>query len=172
VISYYFCFAVSNVLSFPIESIRYLDVHPVMPEGSPAELKNSFDSLLTPLLLNSALAALKIHPQTSFNARIGVESTTRALDRMTLSNADKGERHLHILCGTCPDASTVLAKALYRRGLAHVVLKEEDAAESDLIAASQLVPEDQAITNELAKARQRKKEKKDKEKKAFKKMFA
>jgi len=135
------------------KSIRYLDVHPVMPDGSPPELKNSFDSLLAPLLLNSALAALKVHPQTPFNARIGVGSATRALDRMALSNADK-------------------AKALYRRALAHVVLKDENAAESDLIAASQLVPEDQAITGELAKVRQRRKEKKDKEKKAFKKMFA
>jgi peptidyl-prolyl isomerase D len=52
------------------------------------------------------------------------------------------------------------------------VLKEEDAAESDLIAASQLVPEDQAIAGELVRVRQLKKEKKEKEKKAFKKMFA
>jgi len=65
-----------------------------------------------------------------------------------------------------------LAKALYRRALSHVILKEEDAAESDLIAANELVPEDQAITNELAKVKQRRKEKKEKEKKAFKKMFA
>lgn len=66
----------------------------------------------------------------------------------------------------------MLAKALYRRGLARVILKEEDAAEADLIAASELVPEDQAIAGELVKLRQRKKEKKEKEKKAFKKMFA
>lgn len=66
----------------------------------------------------------------------------------------------------------ISAKALYRRALAHVILKEEDEAEADLIAASQLVPEDQAITGELAKVRQRRKEKKEKEKKAFKKMFA
>jgi peptidyl-prolyl isomerase D len=77
--------------SFQIESIRYLDVHPVMPDGSPPELKDSFDSLLTPVLLNAALAALKVHPQTTFNARIGVDCATRALDRMTLNNADKGQ---------------------------------------------------------------------------------
>jgi len=135
------------------KSIRYLDVHPVMPDGSPPELKDSFNSLLTPLLLNSALAALKVHPQTSANVRISIECATRALDRVDLNNADK-------------------AKALYRRALAHVVLKEENSAESDLVAASQLVPEDQAITNELLKVRQLKKEKKEKEKKAFKKMFA
>jgi len=85
------CFAVSDARLFPTESIRYLDVHPVMPDGSPPQLKDSFDSLLAPLLLNSALAALKVHPQTPFNARIGVGCATRALDRMALSNADKGE---------------------------------------------------------------------------------
>ncbi|KIM82826.1 hypothetical protein PILCRDRAFT_97375 [Piloderma croceum F 1598] len=135
------------------KSIRYLDVHPVMPDGSPPELQDSFDSLFAPLLLNSALAALKIQPQTPSNAHIGIDCATRALDRMTLNKADK-------------------AKALYRRALAHVILKEEDAAESDLITANELVPEDQAITNELTKVKQRRKEKKDKEKKAFKKMFA
>ena len=67
---------------------------------------------------------------------------------------------------------TFSAKALYRRALAHAILKEDDEAEADLVAASQLVPDDQAITGELSKVRQRKKEKREKEKKAFKKMFA
>ena len=53
-----------------------------------------------------------------------------------------------------------------------MILKEEDEAETDLVAANQLVPDDQAITGELSKVRQRKKEKREKEKKAFKKMFA
>lgn len=56
--------------------------------------------------------------------------------------------------------------------MAQIVLKEEDDAEKDLVEASQLVPDDQAIAGELSKLRQRKKEKRDKEKKAFKKMFA
>jgi peptidyl-prolyl isomerase D len=64
------------------------------------------------------------------------------------------------------------AKALYRRGLANIILKEEDDAEKDLLEASRLVPDDKAIAGELAKLRLRKKEKRDKEKKAFKKMFA
>jgi peptidyl-prolyl isomerase D len=51
-------------------------------------------------------------------------------------------------------------------------LKEDGDAERDLVEASQLVPDDQAIAGELVKVRQRRKEKRDKEKKAFKKMFA
>lgn len=64
------------------------------------------------------------------------------------------------------------AKALYRRGVANIILKEEDDAEKDFLEASRLVPDDKAIAGELAKLRLRKKEKRDKEKKAFKKMFA
>jgi peptidyl-prolyl isomerase D len=143
-----------------------------MPDGSPPELKDAYNSLLVPLLLNSALAALKVQPQTSFNVRISVDCATRALGMTAINNADKGKYHLRIFYDTGLDrACTTSAKALYRRALARVVLKEDDTAVSDLIAASQLVPEDQAINNELAKVRQMKKEKKEKEKKAFKKMF-
>ncbi|KAH7883030.1 cyclophilin-like domain-containing protein [Phlebopus sp. FC_14] len=133
-----------------LKSIRYLDVHPVVPDNSPPELKDSFESLLAPLLLNSAIAALRTQPA---DASTALKNTTRALDRLELNNADR-------------------AKALYRRALARVALKEEDAAEADLVAASELLPDDQAISNELAKVRQRKKEKREKEKKAYKKLFA
>ncbi|KAF8888849.1 40 kDa cyclophilin [Infundibulicybe gibba] len=135
------------------KSVRYLDVHPVMPDNSPPELKDSFQGLLAPLLLNSALAAVRIQPPSSENAAVAVSTATRALDRLQLNTADK-------------------AKAFYRRGLAEIILKEEEKAEEDLIEASRLVPEDQAIASELAKLRQRKKEKRDKEKKAFSKMFS
>ncbi|EGO01157.1 hypothetical protein SERLA73DRAFT_179252 [Serpula lacrymans var. lacrymans S7.3] len=136
-----------------LKSIRYLDVHPVMPDNSPPELKDSFDSLMAPLLLNSALAALRVQPQTLYNATVAQDNTTRALNKLELNAADK-------------------AKALYRRALARVILKDEEEAEKDLVQASELVKEDQAIATELAKVRQRKKEKRDKEKKAFKKLFA
>ncbi|KAF8961878.1 40 kDa cyclophilin [Flammula alnicola] len=135
------------------KSIRYLDVHPVLPDGSSPELQESFNALLAPLLLNSALAAIRSQPQSSANALIAISSATRALNNLTLSNADK-------------------AKALYRRAVAHTYMKDEDKAEHDLVEASQLVPEDAAIVNELAKIRQQRKEKRDKEKKQFKKMFA
>jgi len=133
------------------KSIRYLDVHPVLPEGVPPELQDSYDALLAPLLLNSALAAIRAGGPA--NAKVAVSSTTRALNNLTLNDSDK-------------------AKALYRRALGHAVLKEEDDAEADLVGAHELVKDDKAIIGELEKVRQRKKEKKDKERKAYKKLFA
>lgn len=132
------------------KSIRYLDMHQTLPEDAPPELKDSYDALLAPLLLNSALAALRAGG--TANAGIALRSTDRALG-MQLNNADK-------------------AKALYRRALANIVRKEEDDAEEDLLAAKALVPDDKAILGELEKLRQRRKEKKDKERKAYKKLFA
>lgn len=64
------------------------------------------------------------------------------------------------------------AKALYRRALAHVVLKEDEEAEEDLVRANELVKDDKAILGELHKVRQREKDKKEKEKKAYKRLFA
>ncbi|KAG1789139.1 peptidyl-prolyl cis-trans isomerase [Suillus plorans] len=133
-----------------LKSVRYLDVHPELPENSPPELKDSYESLLAPLLLNSSLAALRTQPAATETA---VKNATRALDRLQLSNPDK-------------------AKALYRRASAHVILKQEDEAEADLVAASQLAPEDPAILGELAKVRQKKREKREREKKSYKKLFS
>lgn len=130
------------------EAIRYLDVHPVLPEDTPPELQDSYGALLAPLLLNSALAAIR-----AGQARVAVDSATRALDRLELNDADK-------------------AKALYRRALGRGALKDDEEAEQDLARAHELVKDDAAIVAELEKVRARKKEKRDKEKKAFKKLFA
>lgn len=80
-----------DLIHYPItESIRYLDVHPVLPEPSPPELQDSYNALLAPLLLNSALAAIRAKPQSSANAMIAIANATRALDKLQLNNADKG----------------------------------------------------------------------------------
>ncbi|EKM57324.1 uncharacterized protein PHACADRAFT_255024 [Phanerochaete carnosa HHB-10118-sp] len=130
------------------KALRYLDVHPVLPEDAPPELQDSYNALLAPLLLNSALAAIRVG-----QPRLAISSTTRVLDRLELNDADK-------------------AKALYRRALGHSALKDDDTAEADLVAAHELVKDDATIVVELEKVRARKKEKRDKEKKAFKKLFA
>ncbi|QRV99127.1 peptidyl-prolyl cis-trans isomerase, cyclophilin-type protein [Ceratobasidium sp. AG-Ba] len=130
------------------KAIRYLDVHPVMPDGSPPELKAQFDALLTPVLLNAALVAIKTR-----EPRLAIKLTSNALSiTPSISDADKG-------------------KAYYRRGLANVAINEDEEAEKDLIEASKLVPEDGAIKAELAKVQQKKKEKREREKKAFKGLF-
>ncbi|KXN92910.1 Peptidyl-prolyl cis-trans isomerase D [Leucoagaricus sp. SymC.cos] len=87
------------------------------------------------------------------NAMIAMANTTRALDNLELSTADK-------------------AKALYRRAIAHGITGDEDAQEKDLVEASKLVPEDGLISGELAKIKQRRKELREREKKAYKKLFS
>jgi peptidyl-prolyl isomerase D len=51
-------------------------------------MQESYNALLAPLLLNTALAALKV--PSSANYTLAVASTTRALDKLPLSDADKG----------------------------------------------------------------------------------
>lgn len=74
---------------YPLESLRYVDIHAVLPEESPSELRANFDALLGPLLLNSSLAAIKAEKSTA-NALIAIGNTTRALNNLELSSADKG----------------------------------------------------------------------------------
>ncbi|GAB1526254.1 peptidyl-prolyl cis-trans isomerase cpr6 [Rhizoctonia solani] len=131
------------------KAIRYLDVHPVMPQDAPPHTREEFTALLTPLLLNSALAAIKVN-----KASVALAATTRALAlQPEIAANDKG-------------------KAYYRRALAHSLQHDEDEAEADLKEALNIVPGDEAIKNELAKLQQRKKEKREKEKKAFKGLFS
>lgn len=132
------------------KSIRYLDLHTALPDDAPPELSQEIKALLAPLLLNAAFAAIKT--EGTSNAPIALRSTTRALDTLELSTADK-------------------AKALYRRARAHGLLKDDESAEKDLNQAHELVPQDAAITAELNSVKSRQKEKRDKEKKAFRKMF-
>ena len=65
----------------------------------------------------------------------------------------------------------LVAKALYRQGLAQVTLKEDEEAERVLVEALSIAKEDKAISGELERLRQRKKAARDKEKAAYKKMF-
>lgn len=160
---------VSEALDKWQKSLRYLDCHPefttsVSSEGgkpfteepssepdADADIKKSFQVLLAPLLLNSALAALKLGGGS--NARTAKDLTDRALNGVNLSAADRG-------------------KALYRRALAHIALKEDDEAEADLVEANRLVKEDNAILGELEKVRKAREAFKAKEKAKFKKMFS
>jgi peptidyl-prolyl isomerase D len=83
-----------TVLSKHSESIRYLDLHHELPDDSTPELKASFNSLLAPLLLNSALTAIRSQPPSH---EIAVECATRALNDLKLSNDDKGKGNFHVL---------------------------------------------------------------------------
>lgn len=85
------CLVLSEAMLCPLidyaESIRYLDMHQTLPHDAPPELKDSYDALLAPLFLNSALAALRAGG--TANAGIALKAADRALE-MQLSDADKG----------------------------------------------------------------------------------
>ncbi|WVN88033.1 peptidyl-prolyl cis-trans isomerase D [Cryptococcus depauperatus CBS 7841] len=133
------------------KALRYLDVHPVLPDDSPSDLIEAFRSTRFPLLTNAALAALKLPASTS-NASLIVSLTTRALSLPDIVPADK-------------------AKALYRRAQGHIVKKDDESAEKDLKEADSLVKGDAGVLKLLREVEQRRKERKDKERKAFSKMF-
>ena len=60
-----------------------------MPENTPPELTDEFTALRAPLLLNSALAAVK-EPGGAAGARIALSSTSAALELPNLSDSDRG----------------------------------------------------------------------------------
>ena len=71
------------------KALRYLDVHPVLPADAPEEVREGHAALRAPLLLNSALAALKAPGAPGQNAQTALRATERALE-LSLSDADRG----------------------------------------------------------------------------------
>ena len=61
----------------------------MLPDDTPVDTKTAFNALLSSLLLNSAVAANKVGG--SDNANVAVKNTTRALNKLQLSDADKGQ---------------------------------------------------------------------------------
>ncbi|KAF8273651.1 peptidyl-prolyl cis-trans isomerase Cpr7 [Lactarius quietus] len=143
--------AAADALAKWQKALRYLDVHTVQHAGPPAEFADEFAALRAPLLLNSALAALKA-PGGTAGARTALEVTNNALKLPKLSDSDR-------------------AKALYRQGLAQVILKDDEEAERVLVEALSIAKNDKAISGELERLRQRKKAAREKEKAVYKKMF-
>lgn len=126
------------------------------------------------MLNNSALAALRVQPP---DPTLAVHQTTRAY-LLAVKTEHKGRSSP--LCGPARvfTENHTTAKALYRRALAKVALKDYDGAKSDMLEASELLATEDplnlkaAISTELAKITQREKELKEKEKRAYKKLFA
>ncbi|KAG8978939.1 peptidyl-prolyl cis-trans isomerase cpr6, partial [Tulasnella sp. 427] len=136
------------------KSIRYLDLHPVLPESTAQELQDRYNAVLTPLLLNCALCALRL-PKA--NNQLAIKYTTRLVDRqdtgkVNLKEEDKG-------------------KVYYRRALGYIGSHQQDEAWADLQKAKDAAPADPAITKEIATLKEAQEAKKKKEKSAYKKMF-
>ncbi|GAA6001296.1 uncharacterized protein JCM10292_007002 [Rhodotorula paludigena] len=142
-----------------VKALRYLDRHLDLPERDLA-LEASYASLRLSLLLNSALASLKQGGAAA--AQLGVKQASRAL-RL---DGDPAEVPM---AKRLADADK--AKALYRRAMLRVALKEEKEAIDDLEQAATFQPEDAAIKKELAAAKQRVEDRKKRARAAFGKMF-
>jgi peptidyl-prolyl isomerase D len=129
------------------KGLRYLNEDPSV-DGESAEVKAALASLRFTLNSNSALLSNKLKAYED-----AVKSATLALEVPGLTDVEK-------------------AKALYRRAIAQIGLKDEDTALKDLEAAAKLVPGDAAISKELAAVKKAAADRAKKEKAAYSKFFA
>lgn len=129
------------------KGLRYLNEDPSL-DNEPPETKKALDALRFTLNSNSALLSNRLKAYDE-----GLRSASAALDVANIADADK-------------------AKALYRRAIAEVALKDEEGALRDLQEANQLVPNDAAIVKELAQVKQAAAARLKKEKSAYSKAFA
>ncbi|BEJ00423.1 hypothetical protein CcaverHIS631_0502800 [Cutaneotrichosporon cavernicola] len=131
------------------KALRYLDVHPELPNDASPELVAAFRSTRFPCLTNGSLVALKVSPPQPKLAKV---LANHALMIDGLTPAERG-------------------KALYRRGVACIALKDWDSAERDLAEAIKLVPGDGGVTKALTQVRAHQKAALDKQRAAYSKMF-
>ncbi len=129
------------------KGLRYLNEDPDLA-NEPPETKKSLDALRFTLNSNSALLSNKLK---DYNE--GLRCATAALEVNGITDAEK-------------------AKALYRRAVAQIGLKDEDAALKDLEEADHLVPNDAAVVKELKAVKKASAERAKKEKAAYSKFFS
>ncbi|GAA5858858.1 hypothetical protein JCM5353_003144, partial [Sporobolomyces roseus] len=120
-----------------VKALRYLDRHRFIDPPNPS-LSAQYVTLRLSLLLNSSLCALKSSsPLKSADARTAIQQSTRALSLDgEPSEADPSKK---------PLSSGEKAKALYRRAMGHLAVKDEQEAIKDLEQALKFAPEDGAI---------------------------
>lgn len=129
------------------KGLRYLNEDPDLSSESET-VQKEFAQLRYTLNSNTALLALKTKDYAEAQ-----RSATFALEVKGITDVEK-------------------AKALYRRGMAGVALRDEEKATGDLEAAQELAPGDAAIAKELAAMKRAKKEREEKERKQYAKFFS
>ncbi|TGO57373.1 hypothetical protein BCON_0066g00220 [Botryotinia convoluta] len=129
------------------KGLRYLNEEPDVT-SSPAETSSTLSALRFTLNSNSALLHNKLK---------------------NFADAERTASAALVVSGT---TDTDKAKALYRRAIAHVGLKNEDEALKDLEEANKLVPGDAAVVKELSAVKKNAAERAKKEKAAYSKFFA
>ncbi|KAI1372034.1 cyclophilin-like domain-containing protein [Hypoxylon crocopeplum] len=128
------------------KGLRYLNEEPDIKDDE-ADLRGKLDALRFTLNCNSALLNLKLEAWDDAE-----RSAAAALAVASISDAEK-------------------AKALYRRGVALVKLRDEDGAIDALEQAKKLVPSDAAVAKELDAVKKQAAARLAKEKAAYKKFF-
>lgn len=128
------------------KGLRFLNEDPDL-ESASEEDKTALRQLRYTLNSNSALLANKLKQYDDAAKAAGF-----ALDVAGISDVEK-------------------AKALYRRAVAQIGLRDEEAAIANLEAASKLVPGDAAIAKELSGVKAKAAERAKKEKAAYSKFF-
>ncbi|KAI5867108.1 cyclophilin-like domain-containing protein [Durotheca rogersii] len=130
------------------KGLRYLNEEPEVKDEDPADTRQKLDALRFTLNCNSALLNLKLEAWAEAERH-----ASAALAVSGVSDAEKG-------------------KALYRRGVALIKLKDEDSAVQSLEEAHKLVPGDAAITKELDVVKKQAAARLAKEKAVYKKFFS
>lgn len=118
------------------------------PDDLDAEHLKTLNQLKLSLYLNTALVALK-----NKDGKKAVQAATEALQTDDIDEKSK-------------------PKALYRKGMGYLLIKDEDSAQESLEAALALAPGDQAILSGLAQVKASAKARRDKQKKAMAKFFS
>ncbi|CBQ71531.1 probable U-snRNP-associated cyclophilin [Sporisorium reilianum SRZ2] len=147
------------------KALRYLALHPVLPDTTPATLTAAYTALKLSTQLNLSLCALKTTPP---QPALAITHATAAIAFLTSPRAGSWDADAAAESKMTSD----LAKAHYRRALAYVASKQDERAESDLVRAKELMPDDAGVKKELAALVKRKEARVRAQRKAYSKMFA
>ena len=148
-----------------VKALRYLGLHPVLPEDTDKTLAADWTTLKTSVQLNLSLCALKTSPPQPTLTITHATSVITYLSSHAASSWDDDSTKE-------AKRRSDLAKAHYRRALAYVATKQDDRAEQDLVKANRLMPDDAGVNKELSGVAKRKEARKAAQRKAYSKMFA
>lgn len=129
------------------KGLRYLNENPEASDEDSPELQEQLTAIRFTLNSNSALLQIKLK---AFDDAF--KSASNAVEVANVGDADK-------------------AKAYYRKALASIGLRDDEAAVKDLDEALKLAPGDSAITKELGIVKKKAADQAKKEKAAYKKFF-
>ncbi|EST06849.1 Cyclophilin-like peptidyl-prolyl cis-trans isomerase domain protein [Kalmanozyma brasiliensis GHG001] len=150
------------------KALRYLSLHPILPEDTPSALASEWSTLKTSIQLNTALCALKTTPA---QPTVSIKTATAVIQHLTSTKPESWETNAESEAAETKKKAD-LAKAFYRRALAYVAQKDDERAEADLGRAKELAPADAGIRNELANVAKRREARKKAQRAAYSKMFS